>query len=116
MHGIFAAATGFSVQFFPESAILGCGPDAARAYPYSVVADGSKAVIQINAPDHPLSLAFKADGSLEPNGTGAYQVHGRVVTGQNDNGDLRLLRWSRPATLRCSRRAKRYLRAAVQRR
>jgi hypothetical protein len=88
MHGIFAVATGFSVQFFPESAILGCGPDAARAYPYSVVADGSRAVIQINAPDHPLSLAFKADGSLEPNGTGPYQVHGRVVTGQNDNGDF----------------------------
>jgi hypothetical protein len=58
MHGIFAAATGFSVQFFPESAILGCGPDAARAYPYTVVADGTKAVVQINAPDHPLSLAF----------------------------------------------------------
>ena len=37
MHGIFAAgSTGFSVEFFPESAILGCGPDAARAYPYSV--------------------------------------------------------------------------------
>jgi len=88
MHGIFAASTGFSVQFFPESAILGCGPDAARAYPYSVVADGSKAVIQIGAPDHPLSLAFKADGSLEPNVAGPYQVHGRTVTGQNDNGDF----------------------------
>ena len=35
MHGIYAAPTGFSVQFFPESAVLGCGPDAARAYPYS---------------------------------------------------------------------------------
>jgi hypothetical protein len=27
MHGIFAASTGFSVEFYPESAILGCGPD-----------------------------------------------------------------------------------------
>ena len=26
MHGIFAATTGFSAQFFPESVILGCGP------------------------------------------------------------------------------------------
>ena len=43
MHGIYAAAsTGFSVQFFPESAILGCGPDSARAYPYTVVADGTQ--------------------------------------------------------------------------
>jgi hypothetical protein len=88
MHGIYAAATGFSVQFFPESTILGCGPDAARAYPYTVVADGAKAVIRINAPDHPLSLAFKPDGSLDPGDTSPYQVHGRTVTGQNDAGDF----------------------------
>jgi hypothetical protein len=33
MQGIYAAPRGFSLQFFPESVILGCGPDAARAYP-----------------------------------------------------------------------------------
>ncbi len=88
MHGIFAAATGFSVQFFPESAILGCGPDAARAYPYTVVADGTKAVIQIAAADHPLTLAFRPDGALDPGASGPYQVHGRIVTGQNDNDDF----------------------------
>jgi hypothetical protein len=88
MRGIYAASTGFSVQFFPESAVLGCGPDAARAYPYTVVADGTKAVIQVNAPDHPLTLTFKPDGSLDPGATGAYQVHRRTVTGQNDDGDF----------------------------
>jgi hypothetical protein len=88
MHGIFAAPTGFSVQFFPESAILGCGPDAARAYPYTVVASGTRAVIQISAPDHPLTLAFNPDGSLDPGGSGPYQVHGRVITGQDDNDDF----------------------------
>jgi hypothetical protein len=88
MRGIYAATTGFSVQFFPESAVLGCGPDAARAYPYTVVADGTKAVIHITAPDHPLTLTFKPDGSLDPGATGAYQVHGRTVTGQNDDGDF----------------------------
>jgi hypothetical protein len=87
MHGIFAAPTGFSVQFFPESAILGCGPDAARAYPYTVVADGSKAVVEVNAPDHPLTLAFKADGTLDPGGSGPYQVHGRYITGKGSNDD-----------------------------
>jgi hypothetical protein len=86
MHGIFAASTGLSVQFFPESAILGCGPDAARAYPYTVVADGTRAVIKIDAPDHPLTLAFRPDGSLDPS-SGPYQVHGRVITGKNANGD-----------------------------
>lgn len=88
MHGIFAAAnTGFSVQFFPESAVLGCGPDAARAYPYTVIADGARAVVNISAPDRPLTLAVRSDGSLDP-GAGAYQVHGRIITGQSDNGDF----------------------------
>ena len=32
-------------------------------------------------------LAFRPDGSLDA-GSGPYQVHGRIVTGQNDNGDF----------------------------
>jgi hypothetical protein len=88
MHGIFAASTGFSVQFFPESVLLGCGPDAARAYPYTVEVGRAGAVVKIAAPDHPLSLAFRADGSLDPGSSGSYQVHGRIVTGQDDNDDF----------------------------
>lgn len=88
MHGIYAASTGFSVQFFPESAVLGCGPDAARAYPYTVAAEGSNAVINVSAPDHPLKLVLKPDGSLDPGSSDAYQVHGRFIAGQNDNGDF----------------------------
>lgn len=88
MHGIYAASTGFSLEFFPESVILGCGPDAARAYPYTIVADGTKTALEINAPDHPLTFAFKADGSLDPGGSGPYQVHGRIVTGQDNNDNF----------------------------
>ncbi|HLY63019.1 MAG TPA: hypothetical protein VKV95_19910 [Terriglobia bacterium] len=87
MHGIFAASTGFSVQFFPESVILGCGPDVARAYPYTVRAEGSRAVIKVDAPDHPLSLVMKPDGTLDP-GSGPYDVQGRIITGQNSNDDF----------------------------
>ena len=87
MRGIFAASTGFSAQFFPESVILGCGPDAARAYPYTVVADAAKSFIKIDAPDHPLNLTFRPDGSLDA-GSGPYQVHGRIITGQNENDDF----------------------------
>jgi len=87
MHGIFAASTGFSIQFFPESAVLGCGPDAARAYPYTVRADGPRAVIKIDAADHPLTVAFRPDGSLDP-GSGPYQVHGRTIVGQDQNDDF----------------------------
>jgi hypothetical protein len=85
MHGIYAASTGFSVQFFPESAILGCGPDAARAYPYTVIAEGAHAMVKIAAPDHPLALAIRSDNTLDP-GSGSYLVHGRTITGQ-DNDD-----------------------------
>ena len=60
MHGIFAASTGFSAQFFPESVVLGCGPDSARAYPYTVTVGGGGAVIKVDAPDHPLALAYPA--------------------------------------------------------
>jgi len=88
MHGIYAAETGFSVEFFPESAVLGCGADAARAYPYSVESAGARAAIKINASDQPLTLAFRPDGSLDPGESRPYQVHGRVVTGQRDNGDF----------------------------
>jgi len=88
MHGIFAASTGFSVEFFPESVVFGCGPDAARAYPYTVESGGAGAVVKINAPDHPLTLAYRPDGSLDPGGSGPYQVHGRMVTGQDDNDDF----------------------------
>jgi hypothetical protein len=88
MHGIFAASTGFSVEFYPESAILGCGPDSARAYPYTVTATANGAQIKVDAPDHPLVLAFKPDGSLVPTTTGPYQVHGRIVTGQDDNDNF----------------------------
>src|SRR3984885_15426059 len=87
MHGIFAAPTGFSVQFFPESVILGCGPDSARAYPYTVIADGTKSGIKIDAPDHPLTLAFGPNGSLDA-GSGSYQVHGRIVVGQDNNDNF----------------------------
>jgi hypothetical protein len=88
MHGIFAAPTGFSVQFFPESAILGCGPDAARAYPYTVVAGGVKPIIQVAAPDHPLNFTLNPDGSLTPNLSGPYQVHGRTLVGQDNNDNF----------------------------
>jgi hypothetical protein len=78
MHGIFAAAsTGFSLQFFPESVILGCGPISARAYPYTISGSG---LIKIDATDHPLSVTIRSDGSLDP-GSGPYQVHGRMITG-----------------------------------
>ena len=87
MHGIYAASTGFSVQFFPESVILGCGPDAARAYPYTVAAEASGGAIKIDAPDHPLTLAIRGDNTLDPGGAGSYQVHGRLILGQGDNGD-----------------------------
>jgi hypothetical protein len=86
MHGIYAAQTGFSVEFYPESVIVACG-DPARAYPYEVVANGSQMAVKVLDPGHPLLLNKKADGTLDP-GAGPYLVHGRRITGQNDDGDF----------------------------
>ena len=86
MNGSYAASTGFSVEFFPESVILGCGPDAARAYPYAVIADGRQAVVKVAAPDHPLTLLIKPNNMLDP-GSGTYLVEGRKITGQDAKGD-----------------------------
>jgi hypothetical protein len=86
MHGAYVAPTGFSVEFFPESAILGCGA-AARAYPYAIQAGSGQAVVRVDAPGHPVVMALKADNSLDP-GAGQYEVQGRRITGQNANGDF----------------------------
>jgi hypothetical protein len=86
MNGTYAVASGFSAQFFPESVILGCGPDVARAYPYAVIADGRQSAIKVNAPDHPLTLLIKPNNVLDP-GSGPYLVEGRQITGQDANGD-----------------------------
>ena len=84
MRGTYQGADGFSVEFYPDSAVMGCGR-AARAYPYTVKANGSQAAIKIEDPEHPLLLAIKADGELDP-GQGQYQVHGRTITGRGANG------------------------------
>jgi hypothetical protein len=86
MHGTYAAQTGLSVEFYPESVIVGCG-DPARAYPYQVVANGAQAAVKVDDPGHPLLLTMRTDGSLDP-GAGSYLVHGRRITGQNNDGDF----------------------------
>jgi hypothetical protein len=84
MRGTYQGADGFSLEFYPDSAVIGCG-QAARAYPYTVKASGSQAAIRIEDPEHPLLLAIKADGELDP-GQGRYEVHGRIITGHTANG------------------------------
>jgi hypothetical protein len=84
MRGTYQGADGFSVEFYPDSAVMGCG-QAARAYPYTVKANGSQAAIRIDDPEHPVLLAIKADGELDP-GQGRYEVHGRTITGHTANG------------------------------
>ncbi len=87
MNGTYAAGSGFSVEFHPESAILGCGPEAARAYPYQVVADGRQTAVKVNAPNHPLTLALMPNNTLDP-GAGQYLVEGRRITGKDANDDF----------------------------
>ncbi|MBV9180865.1 MAG: hypothetical protein JO356_06095 [Acidobacteria bacterium] len=86
MRGTYAAKTGFSLEFYPESVILSCG-EPARAYPYQIVANGSRSAIKVENPEHPLLVNLRADGTLDPGG-GSYLVHGRRITGKDANGDF----------------------------
>jgi hypothetical protein len=85
MAGTYAVASGFSAEFHPDSVVLGCGPDIARAYPYSVVADGSQVAVKVDAP-HPLTLVVKSNNTFDP-GPGSYLVEGKLITGRTKNGD-----------------------------
>jgi hypothetical protein len=86
MHGAYVAPTGFSVEFFPESAIVGCGA-AIHAYPYSIRASGNDAVVRLETPGRPLTMALKADNSLDP-GAGQIEVQGRRIIAKNADGDF----------------------------
>jgi hypothetical protein len=87
MNGTYSVSSGFSVEFYPDSAILGCGPDVARAYPYVVQADGAQVAVKVAAPNHPLTLVLKPSNTLDP-GSGPYVVQGRRITGENSNDDF----------------------------
>ena len=76
----------------------------------------SKAVVKIDAPDHPLTLAFNSDGSLDPGASGPYQVHGRVVTGQDDNDDFTFAPMEQTCNLAVLAPSKLSLQAGVRRR
>jgi hypothetical protein len=95
IHGAYISPTGLSVEFFPESAILGCGA-AIKAYPYTVQASGAQAAIHVDAPK-PLVLAIKSDNTLDP-GSGQYEVQGKRILGKTQDGDFAAL----PATESCS--------------
>jgi hypothetical protein len=86
MHGTYGGQGGLSVDFYPESAVVACG-EAAHASPYIVQVSGTQPVIKIEDPAHPITLATKPGGELD-SGSGPYEVHGRTITGKNDNGDF----------------------------
>ena len=86
MHGTFAAQSGMGLEFFPETVIISCG-EPARAYPYSVQSDGAHTAVKINDPDHAVLLSLQPDGQLDIS-SAPYEVHGRRITGQDENGDF----------------------------
>jgi hypothetical protein len=99
MHGAYIAPTiaptGLSVEFFPESAILGCGA-AIKAYPYTVQVNSGQATVRVEAPK-PLALAIKADNTLDA-GSGQYEVQGNRILGKTPDGDFA----AAPASQTCS--------------
>jgi hypothetical protein len=89
MTGVYAApSTGFSLDFHPESVIVGCGPEVGHAYPYTVIADGKQVAVKVDAGGHSLSLAIRPNNTLDPGAATSYQVDGRRITGKDGSGDL----------------------------
>ena len=86
MHGTFASQSGMGLEFSPETVIISCG-EPARAYPYSVQSDGARTVVKIADPGHAVLLALQPGGDLDV-ANAPYEVHGRKITGQDDNGDF----------------------------
>jgi hypothetical protein len=84
MHGAYIAATGLSVEFFPESAILECGA-AIKAYPYTIQSSGGQATVRVEA-SKPLVMAIRPDNTLDP-GSGQYEVQGKRIVGKTADGD-----------------------------
>ncbi len=71
MNGTYSVSSGFSVEFYPDSAIFKWGPDVARTYPYVVQADGAQVAVKVAAPNHPPTLVLKPNNTLDP-GSGPY--------------------------------------------
>lgn len=92
MHGAYIAPTGLSVEFFPESAILGCG-QTIKAYSY-VLQGGS---VRVDAPK-PLLMAIKPDNTLDP-GSGQYEVQGKRILGKTQGGDFAAAPYSQTCSL-----------------
>jgi hypothetical protein len=86
MQGAYGGQGGMLLEFYPESAVISCG-DAAHAYPYEVQAGGALPEIKLEDPAHALVFTLKLDGELD-GPPRPYQVQGRSITGQNENGDF----------------------------
>ena len=83
MRGEFGDQRGASVEFYPDSAILGCG-EAVKALPYTVRESGGEVEVSLKEAEGSYVFVLKPDGALL--GPGSVEVHGRRITGQNDDG------------------------------
>lgn len=86
MLGEFASPSGADIEFHDDSAIVACGLIAAQ-YPYSIEVSGGQPVLKLASAGKPtISLSVSADRALT--GAGDLQVTGRVVTGEDRDGNI----------------------------
>ena len=97
MHGIFAAPPVSASSFFLSPRFSAAGLMRRALIPTrSRPMDRSGDPHQRAGPSaHP---GLSADGSLDPGGSGPYQVHGRTVTGRTTTAISPSLPWNKPAT------------------
>ncbi len=85
MNGQYTGATEFSLEFFIDSVVVGCG-QAVIARPYTVQRQAGQFVVTIDHGGTAVPFTLLADGRLQ--GSGPITVRGRVLTGRNAAGDL----------------------------
>lgn len=85
MNGTFAGPGSISIEFHPDSAMLGCG-EAVLAHDYRVEKTDTQVLVKIQDPAGPIVLTLTPDGKLS--GSGPVQVNGRAITGRTPDGEL----------------------------
>jgi hypothetical protein len=85
MGGAFQGEGGVDLEFHPGLTVLACG-EVELAKPYTVEYTGRQVLIKINNDAGPIVLAYQPDGTLA--GTGQLRIGGRVMVGQDRNGQL----------------------------
>lgn len=83
--GEYGTQSAFDLEFHPHAVIVGCG-EAVIAREYSVRFQDGRAVVRVQHGGTPFAVEYRPDGNLA--GSGSVAVSGKMLAGQDANGEL----------------------------